>query len=133
MIKKGNNIRFGNATFVVEGIDDNHFLIKNKETKVINWVTKKAFFENIEKMNFNSILNESTNSKILSFKNDYVTVNLYEQDDLTEVKVITESGIYNKNYEYSKKRALYEFNKHFNYYNELTEAKLLKYGFKKES
>ena len=52
MIKKGNNIRFGSAIFVVEGIDDNHFLLKNKETKVINWVTKKSFMENIEKMNF---------------------------------------------------------------------------------
>ena len=133
MIKKGNNIRFGSAIFVVEGIDDNHFLLKNKETKVINWVTKKAFMENIEKMNFQYILNESTNNKLLSFENDYVKVNLNEQNGSTEISVITESGTYSKTYNHSKSRALYEFNKYFNYYNELTDAKLTKYGFKKES
>lgn len=133
MIKKGNNIRFGNAIFIVEGIDDTHFLLKNKETKVINWVSKKAFFENIEKMNFNYILNESTNNKILSYNNGYVSVNLYEENNTTKINVITESGTYNKTINYPKKRALYEFNKHFNYYNELTEYRLLKYGFKKES
>ena len=40
MIKKGNNIRFGNTIFIVENINGEDFLLKNKTTNVLNWVKK---------------------------------------------------------------------------------------------
>lgn len=135
MIKKGNNIRFGNAIFVVENIDENYYLLKNTKTNVINWVSKKQILENLEKINltYKNILTESKkNEKMLSFKNDYLTIKVIEEGkEHSEINIITESEIYSKCYPYSGKRAVYEFEKFFKYTNELTPFKLCKVGFKK--
>lgn len=132
MVKKGNNIRFGDKIFVVEGIDEENFLLRNIESNVVNWVSKKSFFKNIEPMVFKyDTLNESLNQKPLSFKNDYLTIDFIESNNGTDVTINTGTEIYENRYAYSKKRALYEFNKYFKYSNQLTPYKLVKHGFKK--
>lgn len=132
MIKKGNNIRFGNKIFVVEGIDNDSFLLRNKESNVINWVSKKSFFNNLEKMNFKyDSLNESLGQKPLVFKNDYLIVELIEEGNNTKVTITTDEELYEKYYQCSKSKALYEFNKYFTHSNQLTPYKLAKTGFKK--
>ena len=35
MIKKGNNIRFGNTIFIVENVDGDDFLLKNKNNNIL--------------------------------------------------------------------------------------------------
>ena len=78
-------------------------------------------------------LNESFGQNSLSFKNDYLSVNIIEENNSSKITVDTGSDLYEKHYNYSKKRALYEFNKHFNYSNQLTPYKLVKNGFKKHA
>lgn len=131
MIKNGNNIRFGNKIFIVESHTDNEYLLKDKESNLLHWITKKDLIENLEKINFSyNILNESKSSK-LSYKNEYLTIVIEEHDIGSEINILTESEIYSKIYPYSKKRAIYEFEKYFKYTNELTPYKLCNTGFKK--
>ena len=69
MVKKGNTIRFGNKIFVIENFDSDNFLLKDKETNVINWVSKKEVKENLEPINFySSILLESIFQKMMKRK-----------------------------------------------------------------
>ena len=135
MIKKGNNIRFGNTIFIVENVDGDDFLLKNKNNNILNWVKKEDILKNLNKINFSyNIIAESksTNSK-LSYKDDYITILVEEKNNGTEINILTESGVYSKIYPYQKKRAIYEFEKYFKYVNELTPYKLCKVGFKKHS
>ena len=62
MIKKGNNIRFGDTIFVVENFDNDSYLLSNTSTKEINWISKKDLIENLEPITFKSqLLTESSN------------------------------------------------------------------------
>lgn len=135
MIKKGNNIRFGNTIFIVENINGEDFLLKNKTTNVLNWVKKSDILENIKKINFsyNMITESKLEKSKLSYKDDYITIIIEEKNNESEINIITESEIYSKSYPYSKNRTIYEFEKHFKYVNELTPYKLCKVGFSKHS
>lgn len=132
MIKKGNNIRFGDTIFVVENFDDDSYLLSNTSTKEINWVSKKDLIENLEPITFKSQpLTESSNVlKKTYFKNNYLKIIVLEnKNHHSKINIITESEIFSKQYPYSTNRAIYEFNKFFNFTNELTPLKLKKYGF----
>lgn len=132
MIKKGNNIRFGDTIFVVENFDNDSYLLSNTSTKEINWVSKKDLIENLEPITFKSqLLTESSNVlKKTYFKNNYLKIIVLEnKNHHSKINIITESEIFSKQYPYSTNRAIYEFNKFFNFTNELTPIKLKKYGF----
>lgn len=129
MVKKGNTIRFGNKIFVIENFDSDNFLLKDKETNIINWVSKKEVKENLEPINFSSSILLESNCRKSSFNNNYITINLYENNNSSTFEIIDGKNIYTKTYEYNKNRAIYEFNKFFKYTNELTPFRLKKYGF----
>lgn len=130
MIKKKNNIRFGNKIYVIENFTDSEYLLRDIESKRVNWVSKTAFNKSIEKMTFKSVLNESVGQKRYIFNNKYLTVQINPCEKGSIISILSEGNHYAKHYNYDTSRTLYEFNKFFNYYNELTPYKLTKYGFK---
>ena len=82
-------------------------------------------------MTFKSALNESIGEKRYFFKNNHLTVQINPINKGSVISVLTENAHWAKHYDYTPSRTLYEFNKFFNYVNELTPYKLTKYGFKK--
>lgn len=130
MIKKRNNIRFGNEIYIIENFNDTHYLLRNPNTKMINWVPKSLFKSGLKKMNFKSTLNENVNERRFQFNNKYLTVQVNPYKNGSIISILTEDKHWAKYYNYNTSRALYEFNKFFNYYNELTPYKLNKHGFK---
>ena len=131
MIKKRNNIRFGNRIYMIENFNDTEYLLRDIESNRINWVSKTSFNKSIQKMVFKSVLNESFGDKVYYFKNKYLTVQINPHSKGSIISILSEGNHYAKHYNYNTSRTLYEFNKFFNYYNELTPYKLNKYGFKK--
>lgn len=131
MIKIGNHIRFGKHILVVEGIDSNHYLLKDLDSKVINWVKKSTLKESITPIIFSNILSESSNSSYF-YKDDSLSILIEPFSNGSRISIIEEGFQYTKDYPYNISRTKYEFNKFFNYVNELTPYKLKKYGFQKK-
>jgi hypothetical protein len=131
MIKKKNNIRIGGNIYIVENFNDDEYLLRDIENKTINWVSKSLLHKSLEKLTFKSALNESIGEKRYFFKNNHLTVQINPINKGSVISVLTENAHWAKHYDYTPSRTLYEFNKFFNYVNELTPYKLTKYGFKK--
>lgn len=130
MIKKRNNIRFGNKIYIVENIDDDNYLLRESETNRINWVSKNIVHKAFEKMTFKSLLTENASSRRYFFENKYLTVQVNPCKEGSIVSILTENTHWAKYYDCNTSKALYNFNKYFNYTNELTPYKLTKQGFK---
>ena len=131
MIKKKNNIRIGGNIYIIENFNDDEYLLRDIENKTINWVSKSDFRKALEKMTFKSVLTENVDAKKYFFKNKYLTVQVNPYENGSIISVLTENAHWAKYYNHNTSRSLYEFNKFFNYTNELTPFRLNKYGFKK--
>lgn len=134
MIKIGNHIRFGKYVVIVENINDDKYLLREPVSGIVNWVSKNILMKSIVPMTFKNQLFESNNQYINVYEcltND-IKVSIKPYENGSKISIIEEGREYFKFMPYNTSRTKYEFNKYFNYINELTPYKLEKYGFQKK-
>ena len=134
MIKIGNHIRFGKYVVIVENINDDKYLLREPVSGIVNWVSKNILMKSIVPMTFKNQLFESNNQYINVYEcltND-IKVSIKPYENGSKISIIEEGREYFKLMPYNTSRTKYEFNKYFNYINELTPYKLEKYGFQKK-
>ena len=134
MIKIGNHIRFGKYVVIVENINDDKYLLREPVSGIVNWVSKNILMKSIVPITFKNQLFESNNQYINVYEcltND-IKVSIKPYENGSKISIIEEGREYFKFMPYNTSRTKYEFNKYFNYINELTPYKLEKYGFQKK-
>jgi hypothetical protein len=123
MIKKKNQIRFGKDLYIVENVNDSSYLLKNLQTKEINWVKHDHLIKSLEPIVYSKSLNE------YSSKNAFVNISLKENDEHTIIDINDGVKHYYKVCNNGKTKALESFSKDFKYFNQITPKKLLLKGF----
>lgn len=134
MIKIGNHIRFGKYVVIVENINDDKYLLREPVSGIVNWVSKNILMKSIVPMTFKNQLFESNNqyTNVYECLTNDVKVSIKPYENGSKISIIEEGREYFKFMPYNTSRTKYEFNKYFNYINELTPYKLEKYGFQKK-
>lgn len=134
MIKIGNHIRFGKYVVIVENINDGKYLLREPVSGIVNWVSKNILMKSIVPMTFKNQLFESNNqyTNVYECLTNDIKVSIKPYENGSKISIIEEGHEYFKFMPYNTSRTKYEFNKYFNYINELTPYKLEKYGFQKK-